>query len=347
MIIEVSAQKSIGSDPLRVGGSTSGTPSGTVPPERSAAPLDNMAFDTPHRAKLDELEHNDKLPEGDRLRLKELVRPKYDGWIKAMESATATGDDLVKELVRALNEYKRILELDFVWDSESDFLYRQRGQLKLDSSVIEEFLPRLTDSKIVPSLKGIEFASGPRTAFASTYFATTLLAPGKGAGILVRTKDQDFTIGRSAFLRASTTSAFTPETTVTHEVFLAFVAAECKTNLDKTMFQEAAATAHDLKRAIVGSRYYLLCEWLDMAPISTATTDIDQVIILRGKRLNSNVRKDFSNAKARKESRAKYVEILEANPVRLERVTHFVSLLREAFDRKEVSEDEILKRGYF
>ena len=46
------------------------------------------------------------------------------------------------------------------------------------------------------------------------------------------------------------------------------------------MFQEAAATALDIKTAIPGAAYYLLCEWLDMTPISTSTTAVDEIIIL-------------------------------------------------------------------
>lgn len=33
--------------------------------------------------------------------------------------------------------------LDLIFDNLSDFLYRQKGQLKLDNSIIEEFLPWL------------------------------------------------------------------------------------------------------------------------------------------------------------------------------------------------------------
>ena len=53
------------------------------------------------------------------------------------------------------------------------------------------------------------------------------------------------------------------------------------------MFQEACATAHDVKAAVSGASYYLLCEWLDMTPLSTAPTDIDEILLLRkAKRIN-------------------------------------------------------------
>ncbi len=63
---------------------------------------------------------------------------------------------------------------------------------------------------------------------------------------------------KKLFLKSSHNSNFT--NSITEETYLAYVAAECKTNLDKTMFQEASATAHDLKIAVVGAKYYLVCE---------------------------------------------------------------------------------------
>lgn len=91
--------------------------------------------------------------------------------------------------------------------------------------------------------------------------------------------------------------------------------AELKTNLDKTMYQEASATAHDIKLAVTGAKYYLLCDFLDMTPISTATTDIDEILIVRkAKRISSNVRKEFSTFAGRQANREWYTEYLTNNP---------------------------------
>ncbi|CRF50642.1 hypothetical protein HHE06_04830 [Helicobacter heilmannii] len=44
----------------------------------------------------------------------------------------------------------------------------------------------------------------------------------------------------------------------------------------------------------MGAKYYLLCDFLDMTPINTATTDIDEILITRkAKRISSNVRKKY------------------------------------------------------
>ena len=114
---------------------------------------------------------------------------------------------------------------------------------------------------------------------------------------------------------------------MTQQTYISYIAIECKTNLDKTMFQEACATANDTKYAVAGARYYLLCEWLDMTPQSTAPTDIDEIIIMRkAKRMNSNVRSQYSTAAGRQRTRANYVQFLQTGVCQGScRVSHFLS----------------------
>ena len=104
-------------------------------------------------------------------------------------------------------------------------------------------------------------------------------------------------------MRASFDDGFRSEYTDTRQTYIAYVAAELKTNLDKTMFQEATATSHDLRIAAPGSHYFLICEYLDMTPISSAGTDIDEVLVLRGRRIGSQNRKNYSNAEYRRTHR--------------------------------------------
>jgi Bpu10I restriction endonuclease len=313
---------------------------------QEAGPPTQEELETPHRAKLKELLANTKLPGGDKDRV-EAALEKYEAWVHAMSALKSTGDTRVGELVSLLNDYKYYIEFELIFDSPNDFLYRQSGQLKVSSSVIEEFLPRLVTPDVLPQLKGIEYLAGPQTAFAAAIFMGTLAAPQRGAGLQLRTKDQDFTIGRTAYLRASFRENFPNDESITERVYLAYVAAECKTNLDKTMFQEAAATAHDLRIAVPGSHYFLLCEWLDMLPISTAGTDIDEAIILRGKRISSNVRKKYADAAGRKANREVYSKRLNENPVRLDRVMRFVNKLRDLLAVRDEPEAQVLERGYF
>ena len=113
------------------------------------------------------------------------------------------------------------------------------------------------------------------------------------------------------------------------------------------MFQEAASTATDVKMAVPGAKYYLLCEWLDMTPISTNATSIDEVIVLRkGKRLASNIRSAFSTAEGRKKNRENFVEYLQSNPLSPVTFSRFLEHISRLI-REEDAEEIVLNRGYF
>lgn len=316
-----------------------------VDDEAGVSPV-NPESPTPHRDMLEKLLSNRKLPEGDLNSVRQTIR-RYEAWTQAMDRIEAKGDQKVEALVRLLNEYKNSVELELIWDSEADFLFRQRGQLKLASSVLEEFLPRLADPDIIPSLEGKTYTRGPKTTFSAAYFTTTLTEPSKGVGLKLQTKDQDFTVGKTAYLRSSFDAEFPPDKTKTDKVYLAFIAAECKTNLDKSMFQGIAVAAHDLKVAIPGSKYYVLCEWLDMTPVDTRPTDIDEVIILRGKRMSAEDRSGLASRETRSRKREWYANYLVEYPIKYSRVLRFVKHMRSLFDDSEPEGEDIVERGYF
>jgi hypothetical protein len=302
-----------------------------------------VTLPTPHGDKLEALLQNDKLPNGDRAGIEQAVE-RYRAWLEAL-SRMPTGNGGVAEAVRVLNDYRLFLDLDVVFDSQDDFLYRQKGQLKLDNSVIEEFLPHLV-SRVFPDISA-GFSVGPHSCFAALYFTSTIRTAIRSPGAQARTKDQDFTISKRLYLRAS----FHPdhaEGVDNLEANLGYLCAECKTNLDKTMFQEACATAHDVKTAVPGAKYLLLCEWLDMTPISTAGTDVDEVLILRkAKRLGSQVRSAFSTREGRTSRRGDYAKYLADHPFASGVFERFLAHVRALLEDRDPHEGDVLGRGYF
>ncbi len=113
------------------------------------------------------------------------------------------------------------------------------------------------------------------------------------------------------------------------------------------MFQEANATAYDLKLALPNSRYFLLCEWLDMKPISTVATSIEEVIVLRkAKRLPANVRAQFSTVAGRIATRDAFERHLAENPLSSEAFQRFLSPVKRLL-MSDQDEDAILRRGWF
>jgi hypothetical protein len=305
-----------------------------------------VAKTSTHGDKLKALLVNSKLPAADRKRV-ELSVSKYEAWVSALSSAKGTGAELLKRFVELLNEYKRHIELELIFDANDDFLYRQKGQLKLDNTILEEFLPYIFDARIIKGLARLTNVScGPHASFAGLSFGSPFL-PLNNGGVFLKLKDQDFSVSKSHHMRisdhAKSPDAFEASFVVSH------FATEIKTNLDKTMFQEASQTGAELKRAVPGSRYILLCEYLDMTPITTKLTSIDEVIVLRkAKRLASNVRAEFSTASGRRGARSVYENYLNKNPLRTECFSRFIWHLNECFpEHAEDEEDVVLGRGYF
>lgn len=303
-----------------------------------------MPLPTPHFEKIQAALANDKLPDRDRPRLETAIE-QYQNWIRDLTAVSGSPEVVLNQMVELLNAYKLYVDVDVIFDSEDDFLYRQKGQLKLDNSIIEEFIPWLLQDSLVQGL-GEGFARGPTNCYSAIYFESTLADQRPGAGIRVRTKDQDFALSRKLYVKASHSPDFADSAQV--DTFIAYVATEIKTNLDKTMFQEACATARDLQMAVPGARYFLMCEWLDMTPVSTAPTDVEEVLILRGaKRLSSNVRKNYSASERRRDLRDDYLAYLREHPFRADVFQRWLDHVRALLSDSDPVEEDVLSKGFF
>ncbi len=197
-----------------------------------------MAYPKPHLEKLHTTLKSDKLPLDDKPRIENAIS-RYHQWIKDLDAAISTQDvvpDILGKMVQLLNEYRLYVDIDLVFDSPADFLYRQKGQLKLDNSILEEFLPRLISPRLLPKIQAEDLNIGPTKAFSAVYFDSSLDVPRSGGGLEIREKDQDFAISKKLFLKASHSRSFEPPHVAEKSTNLVYVAAECKTNLDKTMF---------------------------------------------------------------------------------------------------------------
>lgn len=155
---------------------------------------------TPHLDKLKTLFRNRRLPSADRPRVEEALE-KYHAWIGELERVTPGQKNSVRQLVEATNRYKRFVELQLIFDSPEDFLYRQKGQLKLDNTILEEFLPQLVYRSVRLTDHSFEF--GPRNTFAGLSFTSSIVDTGAGGHPRLRTKDQDFVVGKRLYLMAS------------------------------------------------------------------------------------------------------------------------------------------------
>jgi len=253
----------------------------------------------PHKDKLLAAIQNPKCEQDDVDILKECLHL-YEQWASAVANVRTTGKERVLELTKLLNNYKDGFEVELLAKSQSPFLIRQKGQLKLDNSIIEEFLIQLVDNRILDGLPEFALEVGPQTAFMSLAFTPASLASlGGKPPVEVKEKDADFALGKTIHFKFSADPQFGAAQTTEGKLVLAVLAAECKVNLDKTMFQEAAGTAARLKQGCPMSRYYILVEYLDMEPEDCRLTAIDNVFLLRhAKRLPFERRNKYEEVKA-------------------------------------------------
>lgn len=105
---------------------------------------------TPHKDKLLAAIKNPKA-KADKPLLEEAYK-QYEAWSDKLTKLKSKGDKRVEDMTALLNEYKDFLELDLIAKKGSAFIKRQKGQMKLDNSIIEEFLIHLVCDDI---LKGV------------------------------------------------------------------------------------------------------------------------------------------------------------------------------------------------
>ena len=313
--------------------------------EREESPMTTTfpRLPTPHLDKLTTLLRNPRLPPTDRPRVEETLS-RYHNWIREMEDVTPERKNTVQRLVDITNRYKRFVELNLIFDSPENFLYRQKGQLKLDNTILEELLPQLCYRSLRPMENNLEF--GPHKTFAGLSFTSSLAHPGTGGQPSLRTKDQDFILGKRLYMMMSFDKEFHQAERV--ESYLGYVCVECKTNLDKTMFQEAVATSRDLKIAVPSSLYFLVCEFLDMTPLSITSTYIDDVFIVRkAKRMPSNIRQEYRSARARRNRRHEYVNFLDSARYHTDVFQRMIDKIQRMTDDTAPETDKVLDQGYF
>src|SRR5438309_11618974 len=107
-----------------------------------------MPLPTPHLEKLNATLANDKLPPADKRRCEAAI-VRYGKWIANLNAVTGAPQQRIQEMTALLNDYRLYIDVELIFNSPQDFLYRQKGQLKLDNSVIEEFLPHIVQPAIL------------------------------------------------------------------------------------------------------------------------------------------------------------------------------------------------------
>ncbi len=208
----------------------------------------------------------------------EEIKKCYGAWRGAIDALKGERNKRgITKLVAGLNAYK-----DFV---DQPKFRKEKGnqngftsQSKLHSTVIEEFMYHLLSA--IPTLAGKHLEYGPTNAYSNLYFAPANLQSfeTKG-GLTINTKDQDFAISKKVKLFTLLPSAGEPESC---DIHIPVVSIECKTYLDKTMYEGSVATAEKIKRGNPYSLFLIVTETYEVsADVDPAYSEIDQIYVLR------------------------------------------------------------------
>lgn len=205
------------------------------------------------------------------------INKRYQEWRKALDSIKGDSDAAITKKVKLLNEYKDFIDQP-KFRKEKGNLNGFTPQSKLHSTVIEEFMYHLL--KGIPALKDKELVFGPTKAYSNLYFAPTDLNTfEKKSGIVINTKDQDFAISKKITI---TTEASGSGESEKKEVSVPVVSIECKTFLDKTMYEGSVATAEKIKRGNPYSLFLIVTETYEVSPdVDPKYSQIDQIYVLR------------------------------------------------------------------
>ena len=177
--------------------------------------------------------------------------------------------------VEALNEYK-----DFVFQNNR----RPNGkpyysaQSKFEPTIIEEFIYRILREIFGNGV----LLYGSVKAYSSMYFSHTGINSFKtGAKIEFNEKDQDVGIYKQ--------EEVTTKSGQIREISIPIVCIECKTYLDKTMYEGSVATASKIKTGNPHCLFFVVTETYDIASsaVDIEASDIDNIYILRKQRRNA------------------------------------------------------------
>lgn len=171
--------------------------------------------------------------------------------------------------VNGLNAYK-----DFV-SEHSEF----SSQSKFAPTIIEEFLCLLLQDRFGNDV----LRYGSIKAYSSLYFSYSGTEDFKqGAHLRINVKDQDVSIFKEEVITTTDGTA--------HKIFIPLVCIECKTYLDKTMYEGSVATAAKIKSGNPHCLFIIVTETYEIASnVDVSSSQIDNIYVLRKRRRRRDI----------------------------------------------------------
>lgn len=217
-------------------------------------------------------EHNQQ----NRKLLKE-IKQNYLEWKASNLKITGTSKPDIIKKVELLNDYKNFIDQTKFRKEKG----RPNGftfQSKLHSTVIEEFLYYLF--KDISKLKNKNINFGATKAYLNLYFAPPDIdAFEESSNIVINIKDQDFSISKEVMVKSRVSNN---QNWQENKIYVPVVSIECKTFLDKTMYEGSVSTAEKIKKGNPYCIFLIVTETYDVSlDVDPKYSSIDQIYILR------------------------------------------------------------------
>lgn len=205
------------------------------------------------------------------------IKVKYLKWKEDNLKITRTTKNDIEKKVELLNNYKAFIDQP-KFKKESGNKYGFTSQSQLHSSVIEEFMYYLF--KDIGKLSNKHIYWGRTQAYTNLYFAPPSIdAFEESSNIVINVKNQDFSISKKVVLKSRVSNN---ENWQENKIYVPVVSIECKTYLDKTMYEGSVSTAEKIKRGNPYCIFLIVTETYEVSlDVEPRISSIDQIYVLR------------------------------------------------------------------
>lgn len=238
----------------------------------------------------DNLNHKiraEKQPENKKLL--EEVNKKYIEWKEKNLKITGLNREDIEKKTKLLNDYKKFIDQP-KFKKEAGNRYGFTSQSQLHSSAIEEFMYYLF--KDIDKLINKHIYWGRTQAYTNLYFAPPSIDSfEENSNIVINVKNQDFSISKEVILKSR---VFNNENWQENKIYVPIVSIECKTYLDKTMYEGSVSTAEKIKKGNPYCIFLIVTETYEVSlNVDPKYSSIDQIYVLRKENRNNPIYEDI------------------------------------------------------
>jgi len=237
----------------------------------------------------DNLEHKIRVEkQSENKKLLNEIKEKYLKWKEDNLNITGTTQKDIEKKVELLNNYKIFIDQP-KFKKESGNKYGFTSQSQLHSSVLEEFMYYLF--KDIGKLRNKHISWGRTEAYTNLYFAPPSIdAFEESPSIVINVKNQDFSISKQVVLKSRVSNS---ENWIENKIYVPVVSIECKTYLDKTMYEGSISTAEKIKRGNPYCIFLIVTETYEVSlDVEPRLSSIDQIYVLRKESRNNPIYAD-------------------------------------------------------